>query len=227
MKKLTQTLVAIAALSGAAAAQAATQTQTVNSNVIANAKIGNGVLDLTKFNTTLGTLQSVKIELFSSFTPTLKVENLSTSSGSTITATASEKLVLSAATGNLVVLQGSVSKSFVEASFDGVANYAGLSGATYAPGATLFSNSALFSDAATLSLFSGTGAVHANLAGTASSEFNGTSGNTKSLSVTSFNGYANVTYTYVATPVPEPETYAMLLAGLGLMGVVARRRKSA
>jgi GDP-L-fucose synthase len=27
-------------------------------------------------------------------------------------------------------------------------------------------------------------------------------------------------------PVPEPETYAMLLAGLGLVGVVARRRRS-
>lgn len=32
------------------------------------------------------------------------------------------------------------------------------------------------------------------------------------------------TYTF-ATPVPEPETYAMLLAGLGLMGFVARRRQ--
>jgi choice-of-anchor C domain-containing protein len=28
-----------------------------------------------------------------------------------------------------------------------------------------------------------------------------------------------------ALPVPEPETYAMMLAGLGLMGFVARRRK--
>lgn len=28
------------------------------------------------------------------------------------------------------------------------------------------------------------------------------------------------------TPVPEPETYAMLLAGLGLVGAVARRRKA-
>ena len=26
-------------------------------------------------------------------------------------------------------------------------------------------------------------------------------------------------------PVPEPETYAMMLAGLGLLGVAARRRK--
>ena len=29
----------------------------------------------------------------------------------------------------------------------------------------------------------------------------------------------------VFAPVPEPETYAMMLAGLGLMGFVARRRK--
>lgn len=28
------------------------------------------------------------------------------------------------------------------------------------------------------------------------------------------------------TPVPEPETYAMLLAGLGLMGAIARRRNT-
>jgi hypothetical protein len=29
----------------------------------------------------------------------------------------------------------------------------------------------------------------------------------------------------VAAPVPEPETYAMMLAGLGLLGFMARRRK--
>ncbi|MYM95726.1 FxDxF family PEP-CTERM protein [Duganella vulcania] len=31
----------------------------------------------------------------------------------------------------------------------------------------------------------------------------------------------------LTTAVPEPETYAMMLAGLGLVGVVARRRKAA
>jgi hypothetical protein len=28
-------------------------------------------------------------------------------------------------------------------------------------------------------------------------------------------------------PVPEPETYGMMLAGLGVLGLLARRRKAA
>jgi probable HAF family extracellular repeat protein len=31
----------------------------------------------------------------------------------------------------------------------------------------------------------------------------------------------------ISIPIPEPETYAMLLAGLGLMGFMARRQKTA
>lgn len=39
--------------------------------------------------------------------------------------------------------------------------------------------------------------------------------------------YAQINYTRVSavTAVPEPETYAMMLAGLGLLGFAARRRK--
>ena len=38
------------------------------------------------------------------------------------------------------------------------------------------------------------------------------------------SGFGSVTYTQM--PVPEPETYAMLLAGLGLVGWSARRNRS-
>lgn len=37
----------------------------------------------------------------------------------------------------------------------------------------------------------------------------------------------DASYSLTLAPVPEPETYAMLLAGLGLMGTIARRRKVA
>jgi hypothetical protein len=43
-------------------------------------------------------------------------------------------------------------------------------------------------------------------------------------------GYAfiekkNVQLSFFLTPIPEPESFAMLLAGLGMLGVVARRRR--
>jgi hypothetical protein len=38
---------------------------------------------------------------------------------------------------------------------------------------------------------------------------------------------STVSVTYVYAPVPEPEPYALMLAGLGLLGFAARRRRSA
>lgn len=38
--------------------------------------------------------------------------------------------------------------------------------------------------------------------------------------------YDNVSISAVTAPVPEPETYAMLLAGLGLLGGMVKRRKA-
>jgi hypothetical protein len=50
--------------------------------------------------------------------------------------------------------------------------------------------------------------------------------------VVSFTLVGNVSWAFiamdnldVAAPIPEPETYAMLLAGLGLLGIASRRRK--
>ena len=38
--------------------------------------------------------------------------------------------------------------------------------------------------------------------------------------------YLDSANTFHVTAVPEPESYAMLLAGLGLMGAIARRRSN-
>ncbi len=48
-----------------------------------------------------------------------------------------------------------------------------------------------------------------------------------SASASSATGGAETIYIGAVSAVPEPETYAMMLAGLGLMGFVARRRNKA
>jgi hypothetical protein len=49
---------------------------------------------------------------------------------------------------------------------------------------------------------------------------------TVGLSAATGAGFSDQTITaWSMAPVPEPETYAMLLAGLGLMGSIARRQK--
>jgi hypothetical protein len=54
----------------------------------------------------------------------------------------------------------------------------------------------------------------------------GGGGNISLVAHTTVAPQISLTYTFqTAAPVPEPETYAMMLAGLGLMGFVARRRK--
>jgi hypothetical protein len=58
-----------------------------------------------------------------------------------------------------------------------------------------------------------------------SSSLYGAYGSLRNASYNHLNAF-NRHLAMVPPPVPEPETYAMLLAGLGLMGLVARRRRA-
>ena len=229
MKNLTKLLLAGTAIAGSNAyANVPTQSYTVNSNLIANAKGNTAGLDFSKFNLSLGTLQSVQITLFSDFNTSISVENLSKNSTSTITGTAGSLLTLTTPTLTQT-LTSSGSHVFVEDKFDGISNFAGASGAVFTFSGAPFSSTVNYTDLPTLASFSGVGNLHADLNGIASSSVLGTSGNTRSLVQSLFDAYGSITYTYLQPPpppVPEPQTYAMLVAGLGLVRAVLRRRKS-
>jgi phosphatidylinositol-3-phosphatase len=76
----------------------------------------------------------------------------------------------------------------------------------------------------THSILDGTAYTHDSLLRTLE---DGLLGGTSSLSYLNNAANASAMTTLFAAPVPEPETYAMLLAGLGLMGFISRRRKTA
>jgi hypothetical protein len=56
--------------------------------------------------------------------------------------------------------------------------------------------------------------------------FGGAAGEVVGVNNSAFNGpFVGLTGTHVIASVPEPETYAMMMAGLGMMGFMVRRRK--
>jgi len=109
--------------------------------------------------------------------------------------------------------------------------------------AVVLNNQSVFNiTGATYSLWSGDGAGAGVDTLVATFALDGTTGNTfnsQALAVGNyfykvtgnvtgaFGGLYSLTSTLVTAPVPEPETYALMLAGLGAVAFVARRRKSA
>jgi hypothetical protein len=226
MKKALTLLAAGAVLTVAAGAQAApaTSTQVLDTNVITNIKKTTGVLDFTQFNTSQGTLLSVEIQLFSDLTSKFSVENKGAGS-TTFTLDSASSVSLSSSAFSLATLTNNYHATVTKDAYDLSDDYAGASGGVVTPLSQHQSVSAVFTDAATLAAFTGSGSVYATVSGTGSTKITA-SGNVHTAATSSYGAYGTVIYTFAA-PVPEPETYAMLLAGLGLVGFAARRRKSA
>jgi len=229
MKKPTQMLLAGASLAFAMNAYAAPLIvlPSVQSAVVYDLEgfdDGMTTLDLSKFDSTLGVLKSVKVELFTDFTGTIKVENMSTTSTLSYTQNVGSTVTLSLPS-SMLTADKSVSAPISLAKYDGHFDYAGNSGTKVNFSGSGY-QSAVYTDVATLAAFAGPGTLSANVSGSTSSWGILSNGNQHNSIPTEIDTYAVVTFSY-AKAVPEPETYAMLLGGLALMGVVARRRKSA
>jgi len=214
MKKFTKTLFAAAAMTVAFGAQAATVQATPVISTILDVESNPGSLSFAQFNASLGTLTSVQFELFNTIYGGIDIKNKA-STGSTFVIHTGGDLTATLA-GQSVTTSNWIDPSFTLA--------AGASQHTdVAPTST--SKTLTFNLPASLGSFIGNGTYSATLDGVSGQALT-SGGNAKYGTDILMDGYAKVTYTYTIAPVPEPETYAMLLAGLGLMGAVARRRKS-
>ncbi|MCP2012092.1 choice-of-anchor E domain-containing protein [Duganella violaceipulchra] len=217
MKKFTKTLFVAAAMTVAFGAHAATkQTTPIITLAIQDVESNAGALSFAQFNGNLGTLTSVQFELFNTIYGTIDIKNKATSGAvSTFTVHTGGDLTATLA-GKTVTTGNWIDPSFTLAA--GASKHSDVDALTT-------SNALTFSQPSDLSAFIGGGTYSASLSGVSGQALT-SGGNAKYGTDILMDGYAHVTYTYETAPVPEPETYAMLLAGLGLMGVVARRRKS-
>lgn len=196
-----------------AAASAATQTFT--SNVIASTQTDlTAVLNFAQFNASLGTLTSVKFDLFADVAGQVDLTNYNPDAV-TVPVSLSVDVWLNRPDSSTLVL-------FSAPLLNQDATVDGNEGTLNLHNSYTMSNSASYSGAGDLALFTGNGNVATLFAAKAFTQANGDG--VESNFMTTVGGYGKVTYTYTAAPVPEPETYGMLLAGLALLGVVAKRK---
>lgn len=209
MTKTTKMLAAAAAMTVALSANAATGTSFNEVTVFDIQSDVASVLTLNQFDTQLGTLKSVKLELFDRINGYVELGN----NGAAADFTANMIGTLHTAYGDITAVTQNV--------------YHLGAGDTLNTNLPLGSQgySRTFSTPAELQMFIGS-PLSLSVTGVVTPDLRGPS-NGSYYSEGTIDAYAKVTYTYETAPVPEPETYAMLLAGLGLVGVVARRRKSA
>ena len=210
MKKLTKTLVATAAAVLSMNAMAASISfDSTFSDVEGN---GGGILSLSKFDGSLGVLTSIDVVLEDRLTGFLQVQNNGTVPYSF---TSSMTGVLNL-TGTPISLTASANHDFV--------NLPAGASDTYDIGTVKDTFSHSYSGPLLAALY-GPGSITINVDGSVTPNFGGPA-NVDFYSEGTIDAYAKITYNYTTAPVPEPETYAMLLAGLGLVGFIARKRKA-
>ncbi len=176
------------------------------------------------FDSTLGTLTSINFQLDGTVNGFGRAESLDTGS-SDVTLALGSVLTLHRPDGSTLVVTNPVfSHLFALSGFDGTIDFAGGSGGSTGVVVGNGTNSFSSVSGADFALFSaaGGGSIALNLDAIGSSNASG-AGNLITQFSTAASGLASITYNYTTLPVPEPETYAMLLGGLGLLALARRR----
>jgi len=185
--------------------------------------------DLQQFDPSQGQLQQVTLALFGDLSGSARAESRN-NFPSTITLNLQATLALvwpgiENANAGAVLVQTTpiVSSVFNAAARDNVLDFGGASGVTLNNLAAASSTQASFSDPATLALFTGSGLVSLPFSASGQSFADGP-GNLGFGFTTLAGGYAQVTYDFLPSPVPEPATWALLLGGVALMRWLVLRR---
>ncbi len=217
MTKFTKSLFAAAALTAAMGAQAATSASisVPKTITIIDVEENPGSISFAQFDSNLGKLTSVQFELFSTLQGSVTLRNNSASAVSVGYGVKAGADVVATLAGKSVTTGNWINPTF---------SLVGGESTNYTVNPVTTSQTLTFSLPSDLSGFVGNSTVSAVLSAESLQKL--TAGGSASLGTDlTVDGYAVVTYTYDVAAVPEPETYAMLLAGLGLVGAMARKRK--
>lgn len=221
MKK---SLIAVA-LTGLMALASSAQANTVSFSVERPVGLTDwtDTMALGKFDTSLGQLTSITISLTGNVSGRGLAENLDEDAPTSVLLNLASTLTLHRPdSSTLVVSNPLFSQTLALSAFDGDIDFAGASGGTTGVRTASATEFVTTTNANDFALFSahGGGLIHLGLNGAGVSEAIG-SGNLASGFETYAGARATVTYNYA--PVPEPETYAMMLTGLGLLAFARRR----
>ncbi|MBE9050906.1 PEP-CTERM sorting domain-containing protein [Nostocales cyanobacterium LEGE 11386] len=187
----------------------------------------NSVLSIQKFDSSLGTLNSVKLDFVSDLTGSAGFENRG-AGASTITVRLGADISLQQSDLQLeppFPISPESSQTYQVNAFDGTVDFAGTSGRTVQGLTATQSTTTMFTDASSLQIFTGIGNLDFLFSALATSGVTG-SGNISSFVDTLAKASLKVTYDYdELTTVPEPSTALGmgLIAGLGLL---SQRKKS-
>lgn len=222
LKKTFAALALAAALFPIAGAQAAVIS--FNNSIGVTETDWSEVLRFNKFDTKLGTLNSIKFDLSGVVSGAGFAENRG-SSATKVTLTLGSTIELTRPDGTTLVVANPVfDQIYSLGRYDRVLDFAGTSGIHTGEVQASRAESFLSSSASDFALFSGKGFIELGLSALGTSFAKGP-GNVTTGFDTFASGAVQVSYDYTPfAEVPEPATLATLLAGLGLIGAVRRRR---